>query len=128
MDRHTDPVDRNQYKRDVRKMSKVNRISHRKTGKEIGPGPRQEGGADLGPRTIPGVIVGSAQRAAGAGIVPAAFLGALGGRRTQRIAKAFDREKNRASLHHSAALSHGPLSIIHSLFLVRSRTARRRSD
>src|SRR5437879_6040785 len=39
----------------------------------------------------------------------------MGGWRTQRIAKTFDGKENRASLHHSVALSHGPLSIIHSM-------------
>src|SRR6266480_5430939 len=39
----------------------------------------------------------------------------MGGWRTQRIAKTFDGKENRASLHRSVALSHGPLSIIHSM-------------
>jgi len=47
--------------------------------------------------------------------VPAAFLGAMGSWRAERIAKTFHRKENRASFHHSVALSHGPLAIIHCM-------------
>src|SRR5258707_14635707 len=67
------------------------------------------------------MAVVSTQGPTGAGIVPAAVSGALGGRRAQRTAKKFHGKENRTSLHYSTSVMSCFIETISTVFAAKNQ-------